>query len=245
MPVVYLVRHGQATFGPGDYDKLTELGQEQADLAGRELARRLTGADVVAHGSLRRQRDTAEACASHLRAPGPLREHPGFNEFDHEVIILALKPAYRRKAVMFADLAKGLNPRAAFQEMFERAVGRWAAGEHDAEYEETLAQFHARVATAFEELVADGGGSVVVGTSGGVIASIAANLLLNDLADDPSRLRAKGSSASINELWMNLNRVTMNASITKVVVGKRGRSLVTFNDTGHLERAGREYLTYR
>jgi broad specificity phosphatase PhoE len=228
MPVVYMVRHGQATFGPGDYDNLTELGREQADLAGRELGRRLSSIDVIAHGDLRRQRDTATACAQALHFVEPTREHVGLNEFDHEDIILALKPAYKRRAVMFADLAKTLNPRQAFQEVFDKAVDRWTAGENDADYNETAAQFTARVLTAFDELVQEADDNVVLGTSGGVISAICANLL-----------------GGGHELWTNLNRVTMNAAITKVVVGKRGRSVVTFNDTGHLERAGREFLTYR
>ncbi len=228
MPVVYLVRHGQASFGPGDYDRLSDLGREQADLAGRELGRRLDEVVSVAHGSLSRQRDTAAACVAHLRGVATTVEHTGFNEFDHEEIILRHKPAYRSKAVMYADLARTLNPRQGFQDMFEQAVARWTSGEHDGDYSETLAQFHARVASAFEEQTAGVSGNVVIASSGGVISSICADLL----GEGPG-------------VWMQLNRVMMNAGITKVVLGKRGRSMVTFNDTGHLERAGREYLTYR
>lgn len=228
MPVVYLVRHGQASFGPGDYDKLSDLGREQADLAGRELGRRLEAVAAVAHGSLNRQRDTAAACVEHLRGVATTTEHAGFNEFDHEEIILRFRPAYRSKTVMYADLARTLNPRQGFQDMFEKAVARWTGGEHDRDYSETLAQFHARVADAFEELTTGVNGNVVIASSGGVISSICADLL----GEGPA-------------VWMQLNRVMMNASITKVVIGKRGRSMVTFNDTGHLERAGRDYLTYR
>ena len=233
MPVVYLVRHGQASFGPGDYDRLTDLGLEQADLAGRELARRLAGegapaAELVAHGGLKRQLGTAEAVVARLPGQVPLREHPGLSEFDHEEIILRHKPAYRRKAVMYADLARTLNPRQGFQDMFEKAVARWTGGEHDGAYGETMAQFHARVAGAFEDLTANASGTVVMASSGGAISSVCADLL----GEGPG-------------VWLQLNRVMMNAGITKVVIGKRGRSMVTFNDTGHLEHVGREYLTYR
>ncbi len=228
MPVVYLLRHGQASFGPGDYDRLSDTGREQAELAGRELARRIEQVEIVAHGSLERQRDTADLCAARLAGFVPLREHRGLNEFDHEEIILRYKPAYRNKAVMYADLARSLNPRQGFQDMFEKAVARWTSGDHDADYRETLTQFRARTFTAFEELAESLDGNLVIASSGGVISSIAAELL----GEGPA-------------LWMQLNRVMLNAGLTKVVISKRGRSLVTFNDTGHLERAGREYLTYR
>jgi hypothetical protein len=46
------------------------------------------------------------------------------------------------------------------------------------------------------------------------------------------------------ELWTQLNPVTVNASVTKVVVGSRGCTLVSFNDHAHLE-AQDGLLTYR
>ena len=59
VPVVLLVRHGQASFGADDYDVLSDLGREQAQLAAGEVARRGLRDPVLVCGSLRRQRDTA------------------------------------------------------------------------------------------------------------------------------------------------------------------------------------------
>lgn len=42
--------------------------------------------------------------------------------------------------------------------------------------------------------------------------------------------------------WMALNRVTINTGITKIVSGRKGPSLVSFNDHGHLPPAD---VTYR
>jgi hypothetical protein len=39
--------------------------------------------------------------------------------------------------------------------------------------------------------------------------------------------------------------VVVNASVTKVVVGRRGTSLVSFNDHSHLEAAEPGLVTYR
>jgi len=60
MGAIHLVRHGQASFGTGDYDRLSELGHEQARLAGEDMAARGLRPDVVIHGGMRRQRETAE-----------------------------------------------------------------------------------------------------------------------------------------------------------------------------------------
>ena len=60
MPVVLLVRHGQASFGADDYDVLSDRGREQSEVVGRELARRGLRSPVAVAGSLRRQRHTAQ-----------------------------------------------------------------------------------------------------------------------------------------------------------------------------------------
>ena len=38
MSVLYLVRHGQASFGTDDYDRLSDLGKAQSRTTGRFLA---------------------------------------------------------------------------------------------------------------------------------------------------------------------------------------------------------------
>ena len=44
---------------------------------------------------------------------------------------------------------------------------------------------------------------------------------------------------------MALNRVAVNAGVTKVVAGASGATLVWFNEHAYLERRGRSLLTYR
>ncbi|MCF8967887.1 histidine phosphatase family protein, partial [Pseudomonas carnis] len=38
MGSIYLIRHGQASFGADDYDVLSPIGVEQAQVLGRHLA---------------------------------------------------------------------------------------------------------------------------------------------------------------------------------------------------------------
>ena len=59
---IYLIRHGQASFGADDYDKLSPLGHQQSERLGQYLAQRsqrmgLTW-DAVLTGSLRRHAET-------------------------------------------------------------------------------------------------------------------------------------------------------------------------------------------
>ena len=52
MASIYLVRHGQASFGAANYDQLSTLGQRQADLTGEFFARVGLSFDAAYAGSL-------------------------------------------------------------------------------------------------------------------------------------------------------------------------------------------------
>lgn len=232
MGVIYLIRHGQASWGLGDYDKLSELGERQSTVLGEALRDRVETVDLVVSGQMRRHRRTAHftLAAMGIEPSGSELEHPGWNEFDHEEVIAVHKPAYRSKTVMVADLARRGDPRRAFQLMFDEALARWANAGDDAAYKESWSAFGARAVEALEDIDAQLGkrGTALVFTSGGPISAVCARLL--------------GVGA---EGWLRLNRVIANASLTKVVSGRSGLSLVTFNDHAHFEGARQELLTYR
>ncbi|MEU3660325.1 histidine phosphatase family protein [Streptomyces sp. NPDC032940] len=67
MPLICLVRHGQASATAEDYDVLSDLGRTQAAVVGRELARRGLRDPLLVSGTLNGQRDTA---VSSRRRPG-------------------------------------------------------------------------------------------------------------------------------------------------------------------------------
>jgi hypothetical protein len=70
------------------------------------------------------------------------------------------------------------------------------------------------------------GETAVVFTSGGPIAAVV------------SRLVSGGDA-----LWSQLNPVTINTAITKVVSGRSGLTVVSYNEHAHLD--GTELLSYR
>jgi hypothetical protein len=47
------------------------------------------------------------------------------------------------------------------------------------------------------------------------------------------------------EHFVPFNRVAVNTGVTKVITGRRGMTLVSFNEHGHLERPEGALLTYR
>lgn len=61
---LWLVRHGQASFGKSDYDNLSETGHEQAYVLGKDLAHRGITPSLIVSGSMKRHRQTLAEIAA-------------------------------------------------------------------------------------------------------------------------------------------------------------------------------------
>lgn len=218
-----LVRHGQASFGADDYDVLSEAGRGQARLLGQHLAQQGVVADVVVHGALRRQRDTAttmvEAAGWGLVPELDVR----WDELDH-LQVLAAYGAPDHRAL----------DRRGFQQAYEHVTARWSGGEAPdmpVPGLESYADFLARVRAAQDQATAQAGpgATVVAVSSGGVIAAAAALLL-------------GATGPALPAVWSRLNAVLVNSSVSSVVVGGTGARLLTYNEHPHVSG---ETLTYR
>ena len=220
MGVLLLVRHGQASLGTADYDRLSDIGRRQAQVTADRLAGTDLVIDRVVSGGLTRQRDTAQAVLDALGWPASrLRIDERLDEYDHVEVM-----ARHTTEVTFSTATADGEVGRALQSTLEEAIGRWISGE--AGYTESHSVFIERVLAAVGHLVGEPGGTVAV-TSGGVIAAFCAQAL-----------------GLPEERWPSLARLLVNASITKVISGHTGTSLVTFNDHAHLE-AERTLITYR
>lgn len=230
MGAIYLIRHGQASFGRSDYDELSATGHEQARVLGAALKARLPRVDEVVSGGMKRHRQTAAACLEAMGLPPQMQETAGFREYDHDEIIVRHEPRFARPEVMMQELARTPDPRRAFQAMFSQAMERWIAGEHDADYAESWGVFHRRCNEALDALIAALGASktALVFTSGGVISAICRELL--DLPD----LQA-----------YRLNLTLANCGVTKIVYSEHAKYLSTFNEHAHFEGALHKLITYR
>ena len=219
MSRILLVRHGQASFGAADYDQLSSLGEEQSRLLGASLAARGVGPDLVLRGSMKRHRQTATAAVAGAGWSADVVEDDGWDEFDHLSTLSG--------SALFEEVeGESYDDRVV---RFDATIDRWASGRHDDEYREDFPTFQARVTAAAERVLErlDPKQTAVVFTSGGPVSWVSSSLVDGGLP-----------------AWARLSRVVVNSSVTKVVLGRRGTSLVSFNDHGHLE--GREGLvSYR
>jgi broad specificity phosphatase PhoE len=226
VPTILLVRHGQASFGAADYDRLSPLGEEQSLITADALAVRGLKIQRIISGTLRRQRGTAAPLAARL---GQDAEVDGrWNEYSMDDIIAAHSPAPAQPETTTTG-GSALSS-AEFQNVLEAALTGWIEAADATTAQESWPAFHARIDTALHELAAslDTGMTALVFTSGGVIATVCAELL--DVAAPQLLL---------------LNRVSVNTGVTKIVAGRRNLSLISFNDHSHLERDSAGLITYR
>jgi len=230
MGAIYLIRHGQASFGAANYDQFSDVGHQQGAVLGGALMERVTRVDGVITGSLQRHQATAASCLQAMGLSMSPQVHAGFNEFDHEDVIACAEPRYAGKVVMMADMAASGDPRRAFQKFFQDAVSRWVGGNHDDEYAEPWSVFKLRCVTALDDLVqaTPPKGQSVVFTSGGTISVMCAHLL--GLSDAQA---------------FTINWTLANTGITKIVSGRDGLHLVSVNEHAHLEGGEPGLLTYR
>lgn len=159
MPVVLLVRHGQASFGAEDYDVLSDAGREQSRVVGAELARRGLRSPVFVSGSLKRQQDTAA-----LATADGVSVDARWDEYDH----LDLLKRYVRADAPHDGSSKGV------QVLLDQALAAWVADDSG-----DWSSFAGGARAALDDLVASlgRGRDAVVFTSGGVVATICSSLL--------------------------------------------------------------------
>lgn len=231
MSVLYIIRHGQASFGQADYDQLSDLGRRQAKLTGQYLRAACITPHAVFAGALRRQGQTARAALAGLATPEPSLL-PGLDEYDSGAILKALLPAMLREDPSLEASLDGMyQDRRSFQVIYEGAMRRWVSGQYDLDGCETWRAFQERAASAWQQVLTghQSGKTVVAFTSGGPIAAILQQAL--GLED---------------QMALKMTWVIKNASLTSVFYNGRDLTLSSFNSTAHLEQHGDPGLiTYR
>ncbi len=239
MALIYLIRHGQASFGSDDYDRLSELGRRQSAVLGAHLKQSNIPLDALVAGALRRQQDTAAEIAAALgeRAPEQ-RVESAFNEYDHVAVIRAYMPLFMREIGEPRGLvaANVLGDHKLFELAFRFMIKAWMDNRpHEHPGLEDWREFCARVSAGLERLIWRHGtkGKVAVVTSGGAIAAALRVVL--------------GLS---NKRTLAMNWSIYNASVTQLYYGRSTRHddalLLGFNNVAHLEsHGGRSLVTFR
>jgi broad specificity phosphatase PhoE len=231
MAVIYLIRHGQASFGAANYDELSAMGHIQAAHVGRWLATVNAGqVDRLIGGSLKRHQQTAQGAiqAWQDRLPSAklpaLETDPRLNEYDH---IDFLEVAKRELAADSFSLNPAMS-RTEFHKMFELAFSRWTKPDYAHQYKEPFERFQTRVLAGLEALLAANRPTTIVFSSGGAIATIVQAMMGLD-----------------TQRMMSINTLMANAAVTKVVFSGSKRSVAYFNNYGFLEGEHPELVSFR
>lgn len=221
MGTLYLVRHGQASFGAADYDQLSPLGQRQCLQLGRYFQARGRRFAAVITGTLRRQVQSQAAIAEGLGVAQQPLQLPGLNEYDSHAVIAAVHPQ---------PLTKPATPeayRAHFQ-WLRRGLTAWMAGETQPAGMSRYVDFVAGVNDALDRARATADGDVLMVSSGGPIATAVGQVL-----------------GTAPEMTIELNLRIRNSAVTEFVFTPKRHSLLSYNTLPHLdadEFAG--WLTY-
>ncbi|WOX05194.1 histidine phosphatase family protein [Microbulbifer pacificus] len=222
MPEIFVVRHGQASFGSDNYDQLSELGWQQARWLGEHWAEDGLQFDHIVSGDLQRHRETAQGICEGLGlASHSVEELPQLNEFDFKQVM----SAYREKNPQAAPSANA--ERADYYRFLKKAMHAWSAGEISAA--ESWQQFEQRIEEIVGVLAAGArGGKTLVVSSGGAIAMMVRQVL-------------GAPSSSVTQLNMQIK----NTAVSHFFAGRSGVSLHSFNHLPHLDnRERRQFITY-
>lgn len=224
MGTLYLVRHGQASFGADDYDQLSPLGQRQSERLGAWFAARGLRVDAVLTGTLRRHEQTWAALAEGARwgdaAPTPQR-HAALDEYDSHALIRAVAPQ------PLTDARTPEGYRQHFR-LLRDALAQWMAGVIDPEGMPSWDRFAHGVRSVLEQVRRSQDGHVLIVSSGGPIATAAAQVL--------------GAPA---ETAIELNMRLRNSALSEFTFNARHIRLLTWNTLPHLDDpACAEWVTY-
>ena len=209
--MLYLVRHGQASFGADNYDQLSDLGQRQCLQLGRYFASKGRRFEAVISGTLQRQIQSQQAIAAGLGQATEALRLPGLNEYDSHAVISAVHPQ---------PLAKPSTPelyRHHFR-LLRQGLAAWMAGQTQPVGMPSYADFVAGVAAAMDHVRSQCEGDVLMVSSGGPIATAVGGVL-----------------GVAPEVTVELNMRIRNSAVTEFHFNPKRHALVSYNTLPHLD----------
>lgn len=235
MASIYVIRHGQASFGEENYDKLSDLGCRQAEVLGHYLRDCEINFDAVYSGDLQRQQKTARlAIASQ---PGRVAHQidPRFNEVRNDEQLEALVPGIvKTNPSIRALMERGLSSSKDYQKVIEAVFNHWVSPQCEEPGIQSWEDYSGKVRAALAEVIAAQGSGKTVGifASGGTIATLVAQVL-----------------GLGGEQTYAFYEPVINCSVTRFFYSGSKISLSYFNDHSYLDLLGRQngesLVTYR
>ncbi len=222
MGTLYLVRHGQASFGAENYDQLSELGHRQSHRLGEYLASRGLQFSATIRGSLKRQADTLSGIQNGMGLGADRANHEtvwhGLNEYDSHAVIAAIHPM---------PLPKPDTPELYRQHfrILRDGLTQWMAGVTSPHGMPSYVEFVEGVASALAHVRKNTDGNVLMVSSGGPISTAIGHVL--------------GCPA---ESTIELNMRIRNTAVSEFNFNPKRMSLISFNNLPHLD--GSDYANW-
>ncbi|EED30976.1 phosphoglycerate mutase [gamma proteobacterium NOR5-3] len=235
MASIYLIRHGQASFGAENYDELSPLGRLQATLTGEYLARTGVVFDAAYCGTLERQKDTGALALAAQTESVPLIEDARLDEVRNDEHLEYLLPkVLETRPDIKAVVDQGLDSSKRFQKVIEAVFNYWVSPECDEPAIQSWAEYSQGVHNVLADIIKNQGGGKTIGvfTSGGTIAALTAAVL-----------KLPGSAT------YQFYEPVFNCSVTQLFYSADRISLSYFNDCSFLRELsvsrGEKLVTYR
>ncbi len=185
MSTIYIIRHGQASFGAQNYDQLSPLGYQQSEHLGDHLKNLNLDIQEVVMGEMKRHAQTAENSLQKISYPHLPTIDKRWNEYNHIEILSRFKPEYADIECIKKEILQLPQPMVAFQKIFEDSMMRWASGDFDSEYEESWNDMRERTINSLNQIKSriEPDKSILVYTSAGAISALLSNLMNLDIKD--------------------------------------------------------------
>ncbi|KRH98837.1 histidine phosphatase family protein [Curvibacter sp. PAE-UM] len=221
MGTLYLVRHGQASFGAADYDQLSELGSKQSERLGQYWRERGITFDAVLTGTLRRHAQTWAGIAQGAGYANAVQALAGLNEYDSEAVIATIHPH---------PLQKPDTPelyRHHFR-LLRDGLRQWMNGVVSPRGMPSYTDFLAGVTGALDHVRKNFDGNVLIVSSGGPIATAVGHVL-----------------GTTPETTIELNMRIRNSAVSEFTYTPKRHSLLSYNTLPHLDRPDlADWITY-
>ena len=230
MTTIYLIRHGQASFGAENYDKLSPQGENQAQELGKYFKKLMKEEPYILSGSMQRHQQTARISLDECFPTANIHTNSAWNEFNHRQVFEKYDPSFTNPMVLKESIASAENPEQFLTEVFVKAAKRWTSNEYH-DYDESWIEFQTRVTGALTELCNELAEKkpkyAVVYTSGGVISFLMGHLL--------------GLS---EEKMFNLMWAIANTSISTLRLVGNEPQLLSLNEHHYLKAIDPKLLTW-
>lgn len=218
---LYLVRHGQASFGAANYDQLSELGHRQCVRLGEYFRERGVRFQAVITGTLERHRQSQAAIAEGAQARHEPIERPGLNEYDSAALIAAVHTGVLERPRTPEQVRHHFR-------LLRDGLKRWIDGSAQPAGMPSHRDFVAGVAEVLDHVRSTCDGDVLLVSSGGPISTAVALIL-----------------GAAPEVAIDLNMRMRNSALTEFAYTPRRHMLVTYNTLPHLEAAAqRDWVTF-